>query len=201
MKRILTAIILILAVFTLIFFGQLWMITLFSAIVAELAAYEYLKLAAVGAEAHGATLRIPIWWMALGTALAFVVTLPNFPVEAQLPVLSALTLALFAWNGFRSPLNQVLPDTAQGLLGLIWIAYPLTLVPLLWKQEDGPALVLLLMVCVWAGDIAALYIGRAFGKRKLAPRLSPGKTWAGSIASIVGSVLVAALVVYLSDTL
>jgi phosphatidate cytidylyltransferase len=201
MKRILTATVLILAVFALIFFGQLWMITLFSAVVAELAAYEYLKLAAVGAESHGLKLRIPIWWMALGTALAFVVTLPNFPVEAQLPVLSALSLALFAWNGFRSPLVQVLPDTAQGLFGLIYIAYPLTLLPLLWKQEDGPALVLFLMVCVWAGDIAALYIGRAFGKRKLAPRLSPGKTWVGSIASIAGSMLAAGIVIVIADTL
>jgi len=201
MKRILTATVLILAVFALIFFGQLWMITLFSAIVAELAAYEYLKLAAVGAHSHGAELRIPIWWMAIGTALAFVVTLPNFPVEAQLPVLSALTLALFAWNGFRSPLNQVLPDTAQGLFGLIYIAYPLTLIPLLWKQEDGPALVVFLMVCVWAGDIAALYFGRAFGKRKLAPRLSPGKTWVGSIASIAGSMLAAGLVIFIADSL
>jgi phosphatidate cytidylyltransferase len=177
------------------------MMTLFAAIVAELAAYEYLKLAAVGAEAHGATLRIPVWWMVLGTALAFVVTLPNFPVEAQLPVLSALTLALFAWNGFRSPLIQVLPDTAQGLFGLIYIAYPLTLIPLLWKQEDGPALVLFLMVCVWAGDIAALYLGRAFGKRKLAPRLSPGKTWIGSIASIAGSILAAYLVILVANAL
>jgi phosphatidate cytidylyltransferase len=201
MKRILTALILILAVFALIFFGQLWMITLAAAIVAELATYEYLKLAAVGAESHGAQLRIPIWWMALGTALAFVVTLPNFPVEAQLPVLSAITLALFAWNGFRAPLIQVLPDTAQGLFGLIWIAYPLTLIPLLWKKEDGPALVVFLMVCVWAGDIAALYIGRAFGKHKLAPRLSPGKTWEGSIASIIGSILAAALVVWIGDLL
>ncbi|WP_260740374.1 phosphatidate cytidylyltransferase [Tunturiibacter lichenicola] len=201
MKRILTATVLILAVFALIFFGQLWMITLFSAIMAELAAYEYLKLAAVGAEAHGATLRIPVWWMALGTALAFVVTLPNVPVESQLPVLSGLTLILFAWNGFRAPLIQVLPDTAQGLFGLIYIAYPLTLIPLLWKQEDGPALVLFLMVCVWAGDIAALYIGRAFGKRKLAPRLSPGKTWVGSIASIVGSMLAAGIVIAIADTL
>jgi phosphatidate cytidylyltransferase len=201
MKRILTATVLILAVFALIFLGQLWMITLFSAIVAELAAYEYLRLAAVGAEAHDAQLRIPVWWMALGTALAFVVTLPDFPVEAQLPVLSALTIALFAWNGFRSPLIQVLPDTAQGLFGLIYIAYPLTLIPLLWKQEDGPALVLFLMVCVWAGDIAALYIGRAFGKRKLAPRLSPGKTWVGSFASIAGSMLAAGLVIFVSDTL
>src|SRR4030081_1285213 len=183
MKRILTATVLILAVFALIFFGQLWMMTLFSARVAELAAYEYLKLAAVGAESQGLNLCIPVWWMALGTALAFVVTLPNFPVEDQLPVLSALTLALFAWNGFRAPLIQVLPDTAQGLFGLIYIAYPLTLIPLLWSKEDGPTLVLFLMVCVWAGDIAALYIGRAFGKHKLAPRLSPGKTWLSSLAA------------------
>jgi phosphatidate cytidylyltransferase len=201
MKRILTATVLILAVLALVFFGNIWLMTLFAAVVAELAAYEYLKLAAVGAHAHEAKLRIPIWWMALGTALAFVVTLPNFPVEAQLPVLSALTLVLFAWNGFRSPLIQVLPDTAQGLFGLIYIAYPLTLIPLLWKQEDGPALVVFLMVCVWAGDIAALYIGRAFGKRKLAPRLSPGKTWVGSIASILGSMAAASLVIYISDTL
>src|SRR6201995_362903 len=121
MKRILTATVLILAVFALIFFGQLWMITLFSAIVAELAAYEYLKLAAVGAETHGAKLRIPIWWMALGTALAFVITMPNFPLAGQLPVLCALTLILFTWNGFRAPLIQVLPDTAQGLFGLLYI--------------------------------------------------------------------------------
>jgi phosphatidate cytidylyltransferase len=201
MKRILTAVVLILVVFALLFFGQLWMLTLAAALVAELAVYEYLKLAAVGAEAHNAHLHIPVWWMTLGTALAFVVTLPNFPVEAQLPVLSALTLLLFAWNGFRAPLIQVLPDTAQGLFGLIWIAYPLTLIPMLWKQEDGPALVLFLMVCVWSGDIAALYIGRAFGRHKLAPRISPGKTWEGSIASIIGSMLAAGLVLWISDTL
>jgi phosphatidate cytidylyltransferase len=201
MKRILTATVLVLLVLALIFFGNIWLMTLFAAIVAELAAYEYLQLAAVGAQAHNAKLRIPIWWMALGTALAFVVTLPNFPVEDQLPVLSALTLILFAWNGFRSPLIQVLPDTAQGLFGLIYIAYPLTLIPLLWKQEDGPALVLFLMVCVWAGDTAALYFGRAFGKRKLAPRLSPGKTWVGSIASILGSMIAAGLIIYISDIL
>ncbi|MBS1798578.1 MAG: CDP-archaeol synthase [Acidobacteria bacterium] len=201
MKRILTATVLIVAVFALIFFGQLWMITLAAAIVAELAVYEYLKLAAVGAEANGAHLRIPVWWMAIATAIAFIVTLPNFPVDAQLPVLSGLTLILFAWNGFRAPLIQVLPDTAQGLFGLIWIAYPLTLVPLLWKQENGPALVVFLMVCVWAGDIAALYIGKAFGKHKLAPRLSPGKTWEGSIASIAGSIAAAGLVIWIGDVL
>jgi len=57
------------------------------------------------------------------------------------------------------------------------------------------------MVCVWVGDTAALYIGRAFGKRKLAPRLSPGKTWAGSIASIAGSIVAAGIVIAIADTL
>jgi phosphatidate cytidylyltransferase len=201
MKRILTATVLILAVLALLFFGHSWMIILAAALVAELAAYEYLQLAAVGAETHGAHLRIPVWWMVLGTALAFAVNVPNFPIAAQLPLLSALTLILFAWNGFRAPLIQVLPDTAQGLFGLIWIAYPLTLIPLLWIQEDGPPLVLFLMVCVWAGDIAALYVGRAFGKHKLAPRLSPGKTWEGSIASIFGSLAAAGLVIWIGDML
>lgn len=201
MKRILTAIVLIAAVFCLIFFGQLWMITLFAAIVAELAAYEYLQLANKNARIPSDASRIPFWWMLIGTGLLFVTTLPNWPLEAQLPVLSAITFVLFAWNGFRIPLNRVLPDTAQGLFGLIYVAYPLTLVPLLWKQEDGPALVLFLMVCVWSGDIAALYIGRNFGKHKLAPRLSPNKTWEGSIASVLGSVLAASLVILISDQL
>jgi len=201
MKRVLTATVLILAVLALIFFGKLWMLTLFAAIIAELAAYEYLQLAAVGAEANNAKLRIPLWWMAPATAIAFAVTLPNFPVEDQLPVLSALTLVLFLWNAFRSPLIQILPDTAQGLFGLIYIAYPLTLIPLLWSKENGPTLVLFLMLSVWVGDTAALYVGRAFGKRKLAPRLSPGKTWAGSIASIAGSVLIAFLLQIVANAL
>ncbi|WP_213805949.1 phosphatidate cytidylyltransferase [Granulicella sp. dw_53] len=203
MKRILTAIILIAAVFALVFFGQLWMITLFAALVAELAAYEYLQLATT-VPGETPTPRIPLWWMTAGTALLFLATLPNWPLEAQFPLLSALALTLFAWNGFRAhrdTLDRVLPDTAKGIFGLIYVAYPLTLIPLLWKQEDGIALIVFLMVCVWAGDIAALYIGKNFGKRKLAPRLSPGKTWEGSIASVVGSVLAAALVILIGDQL
>ncbi len=195
MKRILTAILLIAVVFALIFFGQLWMLTLVAALVAGLAASEYLQLARTKDSS------IPAWWMAIGTALLFLVTLPNWPVEAQLPVLSALTLLLLGYNGFSSRLERVLPDTAKGVFGLIYVAYPLTLLPLMWKREDGPALLLFLMVCVWTGDIAALYIGRNFGRHKLAPKLSPNKTWEGAIASILGSVLAAGLVILLGDQL
>jgi len=187
MKRILTATLLILAVLALIFFGQMWMITLAAALVAELAAYEYLTLA------NASGTQIPVWWMAVGTALVFFVTYYR-PIEAQLPVLSLLALVLLAWAGFRAPLTRVLPDASLGLFGLIYVAYPLTLISMIWNRDDGKALLLFLMVCVWAGDTAALYIGKNFGRYKLAPRISPGKTWEGTAASLVGSMLAGAAV-------
>jgi phosphatidate cytidylyltransferase len=189
MKRILTAILLIFGVVALIFLGQIWMLTLATCLVAELAAYEYLTLS----NSTGA--RIPAWWMAAATGILFAFTLPGFHYEAELPVLSALALALLAWTGFRGTLDRVLPDAAMGLFGLIYIAYPLTLIPMLWNREDGKPLLLFLMVCVWSGDIAALYVGRRFGRHKLSI-LSPNKTWEGSIASVAGSVLAGLGVVY-----
>jgi phosphatidate cytidylyltransferase len=202
MKRILTATLLILAVVALIFFGQQWMLTLFACLIAELAAYEYFTLvnsanSANSTAEHGG--HIPGWWMAVSTALLFYVTYYR-PVEAQLPVLSALALVLLAWTGFRGTLERVLPDAALGLFGLVYIAYPLTLIPLIWNRDDGKPLLLFLMVCVWAGDSAALYIGRAFGRHKLS-RLSPNKTWEGSIASAAGSVVAGLAVVYAGEIL
>ena len=194
MKRILTAILLIAAVFALIFLGQPWMLTLAAALFAELAAYEYLRLANTG----GA--RIPVWWMLFGTALVFLFTLPNFHNDAELPALSALALALLAWTGFRGALDRVLPDAALGLFGLVYVAYPLTLLPMIWTRDDGRPLLVFLMVCVWAGDTAAYYVGRHFGRRKLS-RLSPNKTWEGSVASVAGSVLAGLAVVFAGDAL
>jgi phosphatidate cytidylyltransferase len=194
MKRILTAIFLIAGVIALVFLGQLWMLALAACLVAELAAYEYLGLA----NSQGA--RIPAWWMAISTAALFVFTLPGFHFEAELPVLSALGLVLLVWTGFRGVVDRVLPDAASGVFGLVYVAYPLTLLPMLWTRDDGKPLVLFLMVCVWAGDIAALYIGRSFGRHKLT-RLSPNKTWEGSIASVAGSILAGLAVVYAGELL
>jgi phosphatidate cytidylyltransferase len=193
MKRILTAAFLILVVVLLIFRGQPWMLTLVSALIAELAAYEYMRLA----NTSGA--QIPVWWMLFGTAVVFLFTLPNFHNEAELPALSALALFLLAWTGFREPLDRVLPDAARGLFGLVYVAYPLTLIPMIWNRDDGKPLLLFLMVSVWAGDIAALYIGRRWGRHKLT-HLSPNKTWEGTFASVGGSLL-AGLAVVLAGNL
>ena len=48
----------------------------------------------------------------------------------------------------------------------------------------------------WIADTAAYFAGRAFGRRKLAPHISPGKTWAG-VAGAVGAILLLALVIWL----
>jgi phosphatidate cytidylyltransferase len=56
----------------------------------------------------------------------------------------------------------------------------------------GPLIVLWLILMVCAADIGAYFAGRAFGKRKLAPRVSPGKTWAGAVGGLAMVALVAA---------
>ena len=54
---------------------------------------------------------------------------------------------------------------------------------------------------MWAGDTAAYYVGRAFGRHKMAPKLSPGKTWEGAAASVAGSVLIVFALVRLANLL
>jgi len=195
MKRILTAIVLILLVGLLIFFGKLWMVTLFAAVVALLASLEFRQLSTAGGNP------IPLWWTILAIILFFLATF-----EAPLDTITAVvfsTLLLFGWNTFRTPLARVLQETAAGPLLLIYIAYPLTLIPLIWNRDqgDGLVLVLFLFLCVWSGDIAALYVGKRFGRHKLAPELSPNKTWEGAIASIAASVVFGLALIFYGDYL
>jgi phosphatidate cytidylyltransferase len=73
------------------------------------------------------------------------------------------------------------------LLGASWLA-------LMDLHRQGAVLLVSTMAIVWLADIAAYFGGRAFGRRKLAPRISPGKTWAGVLAAVIVVVFVAELV-------
>jgi phosphatidate cytidylyltransferase len=59
----------------------------------------------------------------------------------------------------------------------------------------GAVMLLSVLVIIWLADIAAYFFGRAFGRRKLAPHISPGKTWAG-VWGAIGGVIVAALIAW-----
>jgi phosphatidate cytidylyltransferase len=57
-------------------------------------------------------------------------------------------------------------------------------------KKQGAAFVLTLLFVVWAADIFAYFVGKRFGRHKLAPRISPGKTWQGAWGGVAGAVLV-----------
>lgn len=193
MKRVLTAAVLIPLVLLLIFKAPFRLITPVVAIVAELALWEYLTLA------DGFKAKTPRIAAIVSVALVFACIFYRPELLAQL--LGAIGLGLLTLCAFRSPLERALPDAAFSVFGVLYTGVSLATIPLISAQENGPSLLLFLFFVVWTGDIAALYIGRSFGKRKLAPSISPGKSWEGSIASIAGSVIIGVLLVFLAQAL
>jgi phosphatidate cytidylyltransferase len=59
--------------------------------------------------------------------------------------------------------------------------------------REGVVVLLSVLVIVWVADTAAYFAGRAFGKRKLAPHISPGKTWAGVVGAVVAVIAIAVI--------
>ena len=78
-------------------------------------------------------------------------------------------------------------------LGLIYVAVPMVALIWLINVPNGSWLVLWLVVVIWVTDSAAYATGRLVGGPKLAPTISPGKTWAGSAGGLIAAVVVAAV--------
>ncbi len=188
MKRVITAVVLIPLILLLVFKGTFLVVVTASAIAAELAAWEYLSLA----DSLGA--KTPRLLVLFAIALLFAATYRT--ADLELAALGLCSLALFAVCAFRSPLERVLPDVACSVFCLIYVGLSLTTIPLLWAEESGASLLLFLFCVVWSGDVAALYVGRAFGRYRLASRISPNKTVEGSAASVAGSILAALALFY-----
>jgi len=202
MKRVLTAIVLIPLVLLLVFLPPRWegLFMLATAGVAMLAAWEYLGLT-VKKGANPPRLAVVLAILLLFGARLFVDSL-EFLRQTDL-VFGTLAVALLVFCTFRSPVERMMADASASIFCLFYIGLTLLALPALHEdvEGNGPSLVTFLFCVVWAGDIAALYVGRAWGRRKLAPTLSPNKTWEGTFASIAGSVLVAAGLHALSTTL
>ncbi|HMK28354.1 MAG TPA: phosphatidate cytidylyltransferase [Terriglobales bacterium] len=88
----------------------------------------------------------------------------------------------------NSELAASYPAAAASTFAVVYIALPLALMAQLRQQWAGAFLVLYLLIVVWVGDTAAYYVGRAIGRHKLAPRISPGKTWEGAIGSFLAAI-------------
>ncbi len=109
-----------------------------------------------------------------------------FRPDQTLLGLVILLIGAFAVSLRFSNLRDILPYVACGLLGAFYTFAP-------WRfsadlRSESVHLLFFALALTWAGDTVAYYIGRKFGRHKLAPVVSPSKSWEGAIASVLGSV-------------
>jgi phosphatidate cytidylyltransferase len=197
MKRVLTAVILIPLVLVLLFKAPDWLYSAVIGAVALLTVHEYFGIARhyqerlyrnvvlvatglyfLGHSLHGVPLfGQPEWG---STAENWLTQITGYRVLPLLLLLLGLALR---------DLRQALPAAAISYLGFLYIGIPLGELSLTGHTRYGRILMFVFLITVWSGDIFAYYAGRAFGRHKLAPSISPGKTWEGAIASAMGAVV------------
>jgi phosphatidate cytidylyltransferase len=195
MKRVLTALLLIPIVLVLVFLGPKWqwLFSLGVAAVAALAGWEYLGLA----QQCGAKPPRVAVVLALLALFAANFQWPDWTAGA----FGLLCLALLVICTFRRPVERVMADASASVFCMFYTGFTLLTLISLRAQANGPSLVAFLLCVVWAGDSTALYVGRTWGRRKMAPSLSPGKTWEGAVGSMVGSLIAAGILLELANLL
>lgn len=87
--------------------------------------------------------------------------------------------------------SQVFPMLVYSMFGVLFLGWNLSHLILLRLLPAGPSYILFLCAVVWVGDSAAMYVGKSLGRHKMAPAISPGKTWEGAVGGAVGGVLTA----------
>ena len=175
MKRILTALVLLPLVLYVVLLGPSWSFYAVLSAVALICYHEYAAIAA----AYGFGKLGPIGYAA-GLWLLLV-------GEEGLLVLTLFALAAMAVSMRSDDLAKALPRAAVMLLGVVYIFGAWRFADLL--RRDNPYWLMFALALSWVGDIAAYYVGRSLGKHRLAPRVSPKKSWEGSAASVAASVL------------
>jgi phosphatidate cytidylyltransferase len=184
MTRILTAIVLIPLVVAVVLAAPLWAFLLFAIAVGVVAYFEFDAIAA----AHG----LPkTGWPGMAFGAVWLVSTER----TALAVLMLAVLTLIVLAAFRTKdLSRVLGGSACGVLGILYIFGA-------WRcavgvREINPHWLVIALLVSWVGDTAAYYVGRRWGREKLAPRISPAKTREGAIASVIAGTIAAAVYAY-----
>lgn len=174
MKRLATALVLVPVVVWVVLFSPEWAFLTVLAAVGLLAFREYDHIAAENGIPR------PGWpGIAAGLALLLV---PEPQTVAVFVVIAGMLLAL------RVPdLKEAMAAAAVFALGVVYIFGS-------WRcgielHALNRHWLMFALLLSWAGDTAAMYAGMTLGKHKLAPRVSPSKTWEGAVASVIGGVL------------
>ncbi|MCE7958832.1 MAG: phosphatidate cytidylyltransferase, partial [Acidobacteria bacterium ACB2] len=180
-QRELTALVLIPAVLAILVAGPVWAFALLVGLAAGLALVEFHRLLsgsglAVPRAAGAALFVAALVATYLGSAPALVVV-----TGAALVLLPALVL--FA----RPPVGVLLASSATAVFSTLYVSAGASAAVAL--RQIGWKPVLFLLAVVWAGDSAAYYAGRRWGRRKLAPVVSPKKSWEGFWGQIAGGAL------------
>lgn len=178
MKRVLTALALIPIVVYVVLWAKLWMFLAVLFSVAFLCYREYDEIAAAyGFGAPGLA----------GAAAGYL--LFAWRGEVWLYLLAVVLIALVAVMRMDE-LSKSLPRAALLVTGVVYVfgawkcAIPL--------REINPHWLMYGLMLNWVGDTGAYVIGRKFGRHKLAPRVSPNKSWEGAIAAVATSVFLGA---------
>jgi len=192
-QRILTALLLLPLVLAVIFAAPpQWFLVLLGIILLG-GSWEYLRLAGVYSHASGYLLVI---LQAVVLAVLF-----RYRNDWAAGIAWSLSVSCAAWLLLFIRLPAYRQDApAAGAYRAVSILTSLLSITACWfalgwmrMQPQGSWLILLLLLIVWAADTGAYFAGRAFGKTKLAPRISPGKTRAGLVGGLILAPLIALL--------
>jgi phosphatidate cytidylyltransferase len=161
------------------------------ALIGGLAGYEFSLLVR-----HGGYAPAPVFILAL---VAICLLDAQFPaLDVVQPGLTGLLMLSISWQLFQAQDKMPTTNWALGIAGGLYLGWLSANAIRLRELPAGLAWILLAVLVTWGGDTAAYFGGKAFGRHKLWPRLSPGKTWEGLIAGIIVSMLTGALVGYLA---
>jgi phosphatidate cytidylyltransferase len=197
-KRVATAVVLIPLVLLLVLKAPLYVLALVAGAVALLAIAEFLKLAT-----HYAVQPLgPATYAFVALFFVYVVVActnrtPLVETTAMLfGIALAAALAPFVFLTIsmkRTNLASGYPAAAASAFALAYIAIPMALLVAIREQPAGAIWTIYTLLAVWAGDIFAYFVGKSLGRHRMAPEISPKKTWEGALASILASIVIGTL--------